>query len=289
MAKATAPAQTITIDVKPLLGPLANIVGAIIIAAAILISGSLYGGKTVTTTPTTTGTGTTTPPTTTGSVTVSLSQIQDLAKDSNNIVFGNKDSKVIFVEVSDPSCPFCHIAGGDNPDLNSAAGAQFKLASQGGSYVPPVAEMRKLVDQGKAAFVWIYTNGHGNGKMGTQALYCANEQGKFWAVHDLLMSREGYKIQNGYDIDQSTISADKVVGNDQSKSALLADFLKSAVDPSAMKSCLDSQKYVTRLDSDIAKASSLGVSGTPGFFVNETNFAGAYSFADMQATVNKYI
>jgi protein-disulfide isomerase len=35
----------------------------------------------------------------------------------------------------------------------------------------------------------------------------------------------------------------------------------------------------------MALGQSLGVSGTPGFFVNDTNFAGAYSFTDMESIV----
>src|SRR3989339_2189170 len=72
-----------------------------------------------------------------------LGQIKDLFN-KDVIKFGDADKKVIFVEVSDPSCPYCHIAGGLNPELNSQVGAQFKLVKDGGTYVAPVAEMKKL-------------------------------------------------------------------------------------------------------------------------------------------------
>jgi len=54
-------------------------------------------------------------------------------------------------------------------------------------------------------------------------------------------------------------------------------------DTNKLKSCIDSGKYDSRLTSDTQLASSIGVSGTPGFFVNDTNFAGAYSFKDMES------
>ncbi|KKP56374.1 MAG: hypothetical protein UR48_C0035G0011, partial [Microgenomates group bacterium GW2011_GWD1_33_9] len=44
-------------------------------------------------------------------------------------------------------------------------------------------------------------------------------------------------------------------------------------------------KYDDRLASDMALGRELGVSGTPGFFVNENNFAGAYSYKDMESVV----
>lgn len=204
-------------------------------------------------------------------VKVELNQIKDLfSKDL--IKFGNADSKVLFVEASDPSCPYCHIAGGLNPSLNKQVGTQFTLVKDGGTYVAPVLEMKKLVEQGKASFVWLYFNGHGNGELATKALYCAYEKGKFWEVHDLLMTSAGYDLLNN------------VVKNDKAQSGKLADFLKSA-NVADLKACLDSGKYDDRLASDMSLAASLGVSGTPGFFVNENNFAGAYSYKDMESVV----
>lgn len=217
--------------------------------------------------------------------TVTIDQIRALF-DGKHITFGKKDSKLVFYEISDPSCPFCHIAGGENLALNAQAGAQFKTAKDGGTYVPPVLEMRKLVDAGQAAFVWSYYPGHGNGEMGAKALYCAFEQGKFWQVHDLLMSEKGYEIMDGTDINQQPTKG-PIVKNDKTKSGDLAEFLKSAIDPGFMKSCLDSGKYDQTLTADTSLATgTFGIQGTPGFFVNTTSFNGAYSFKDMQSAVD---
>jgi protein-disulfide isomerase len=204
--------------------------------------------------------------------------------DKDLIKFGDAKSKVIFVEMSDPSCPYCHIAGGYDPELAAAVGARFKYVSAGGTYTPPGPEMEKLVEAGKASYIYIYYPGHGNGEMAMKALYCANEQGKFWEVKKLVMTDAGYALQNGQD---SAGKAPAVtVGNDKTKSADMANFLKSAIDPVFMQSCLDSGKYDARLQSDQDLAVSLGIQGTPNFYVNDTNFAGAYSFSDMQSVVD---
>jgi len=205
---------------------------------------------------------------------VTIDQVKALFTDKN-LAFGKKDSKVLFVEFSDPSCPYCHVAAGKNPNLNKQAGAQFAMAKDGGSYLPPVPEMKKMVDSGKAAFVWIYANGHGNGELGTKAMYCAKEKGKFWEVHDLLMSEAGYKLMN------------EQVKNDVAKAGEMADFLKSAVRAGDMQSCLESGKYDDRIASDMAIAQQFGFKGTPSFFVNTTNFGGAYSYKDMAPVVEK--
>ena len=193
---------------------------------------------------------------------------QDLVK------FGDANKKVLFVEVSDPSCPYCHAAAGLNGELNKEIGSQFTLVSDGGTYLAPVAEMKKLLDQNKVGYVWIYSNGHGNGEMGAKALYCANEKGKFWDVHSLLFTAAGYELVN------------TTVKNDVSKASVVADFLAKAVDKNFMTSCLSSDKYKDRLGKDIAVAQSLGVQGTPGFFVNTTNYPGAVSFNDMKSVVD---
>ncbi len=215
--------------------------------------------------------------------TATIAQIKDVFK-KDVIKFGKDNSKLLLVEIADPSCPFCHIAAGKNPTINNQS-AQFKLVADGGTYIPPVPEFKKLVDQGKAALAYIYSPGHGNGEMALKSMYCAFEKGKFWEVHDLLMSEKGYEIQNGTDV-AGTAATGPIVKNDKTKSGDMANFLTSAIDPAFMKSCLDSGKYDARIGADTQLASSLGVQGTPGFFINATNFAGAYSFKDMQSAVD---
>lgn len=204
---------------------------------------------------------------------ISLDVIQGIF-DKNVVKFGDKNRKVLFVEIGDPSCPYCHVADGHNPELASQIGTQFKYKSDGGSYIPPVTEMRKLVDAGKASYAYIYFPGHGNGEMGTKALLCAQDQGKFWQAHDLLYTNKGYDLLNN------------VVKNDKSKTKELVAFLGNSVDSGKLTDCLAKDTYAKRLTEDQDLASTLAVSGTPGFFVNDKRFDGAYSFSDMQSTVD---
>ncbi len=201
---------------------------------------------------------------------VELSQVKDVFNKAA-IKFGDGNEKLVILEISDPSCPYCQIAGGKNKELNTG---QFKLVADGGTYLAPVPEMRKLVDQGKASFALIYFPGHGSGEMGMKALYCAFEMGKFWEANDLILSKAGYDLMNN------------TVKNDKTQSGALADFLSSVVNASSVKSCLDSGKYDSQLTTDMSLASSVGVNGTPGFYINTTNFAGAYGYDAMEPVVN---
>lgn len=219
------------------------------------------------------GTATTPKATQQAKPTVSIDTIKGLfSKDL--LKFGDGNRKVLFVEIADPSCPYCHAADGVNHSIYKSLGASFQLKADGGSYVSPVAEMKKLVDSGQASYTYIYYPGHRNGEMGMKALYCAQEKGKFWEARNLIMSDAGYTLMN------------TTVQNDKTKSGVVSDFLKSVVDTTFMKSCLDSGKYDGRLTSDSALAVSLGVQGTPNFFVNATNFPGAYDYTSMKAVVD---
>lgn len=204
--------------------------------------------------------------------TITLNQVKD-AFNKSAIKFGDANNKLVILEISDPSCPFCAIAAGQNGELNKQVGSRFTLVSDGGTYVAPVPEIQKLVSSKKASFAYIYTPGHGNGEMGMKALYCAFENGKFWQVHDMLMNSQGYDLMNN------------TIKNDKTKSQEVANFLQSAIDSSFMKQCLDSGKYDGRLQQDTTLATGIGVSGTPGFFLNATQFNGAYNFSDMESAV----
>jgi protein-disulfide isomerase len=206
--------------------------------------------------------------------TISLDLIKSVFKKSI-VKFGDSNKKLLIVEVSDPSCPYCHVATGLNPELNKQMSDKFVMVAEGGTYVAPVAEFEKLVTAGKASLAYVYYPGHGNGEMGMKSMYCAFEKNKFWEVHNKLYTKEGYELMN------------TTVKNDKTKSQVVVDFLASVIDPKTLKECLDSGKYDTKLTEDKALAESLGIQGTPGFYVNTTLFAGAYSYKDMEATVNK--
>lgn len=197
-----------------------------------------------------------------------MTKVDGLFQNKENIILGNADAKLRFVELSDASCPFCHVAAGLNPELAKQMNPRFVSVADGGTYVPPVQEIRKLVEAGKAALAWFYTPGHGNGELGTLALYCANEQGKFWEAHDKLMSMEGYSLMN-----------DKIK-NDRTKFAEIVNLLGGNLDAGKLRSCLDSKKYEVRILTDPQLASEMGYGATPTFFVGDKVVEGASSWED---------
>lgn len=207
--------------------------------------------------------------------TVDLAKIKDMF-DGKHITFGKANAKLVITEVSDPSCPFCHIAAGLHPELNNTS-EQFKMKADGGTYEPPVPEIKKLVDSGKASYVFLYAPGHGSGEVGTQAMYCAYEQGKFWEAHDKLMTKAGYDLLNN------------VVKNDLAQANKVVELIGNVLDGNKLQSCLDGKKYANQAAEDTAFVQSLGFGATPTFFVNETVVEGAQSWSAFKPTVDELI
>lgn len=147
---------------------------------------------------------------------------------------GPKDAKVTIIEFSDFQCPFCQRAFTD-----AVAGIK-----------------RDYVDTGKVRFVYrdFPLSFHVNAQISGEASECADEQGKFWEMHDLLFTK-GQADGTGLD------------------SASLKQYAKDlGLDAAKFDSCLDTGKYKAEVQKDLADGSAAGVSGTPTFFIgNDKN------------------
>ena len=106
-------------------------------------------------------------PTPKGPVT-DVSFVMDLG--DNPKIKGDKNAKVILVEVSDFQCPFCSRFG-------KQAGAQID---------------KDYIDTGKIqhAFVDLPLGFHQHAQKAAEAAECAAEQGKFWEMHDRLFANQ---------------------------------------------------------------------------------------------------
>lgn len=268
MQKETSVQPEYVVNITPLLGPIAIVVASIIIAFSNIIS-----SNGIVTALSKVSLGSSNSPTAqvedtpTEKTNLSADKLQEIFNSESHIVLGSADSDNLIMEFSDPSCPYCHFAAGKNSELNStAAEGRFKLVADGGTYVAPVPEIKKLVEDGSAAYVWAFANGHSNGYLAAQAFYCAYEQDKFWPAHDLLMSYKGYNLINDE------------VKNDVGKIDKLVDFLKTAVDTNKLKECLSSERYKDEVQRDFDIALSTNFSGTPMYIVNDGVVSGAQPF-----------
>jgi protein-disulfide isomerase len=151
----------------------------------------------------------------------------------NAPVLGSVDAPVTIVEYNDFQCPVCH---------------GFFLAVFG-------ALKKNYIDTGKVRF---YNRDlpldtvHPNALRAAQAGRCANEQGKFWELHDLM---------NG---NPEQLDMNHILGFAQ----------EAGLDPAALKKCVSGGKYTKAIQRDIQEAGKLGIGGTPVFVVGKSTAKG---------------
>ena len=105
---------------------------------------------------------------------------------------------------------------------------------------------------------------HPNAMPAAMAAMAANEQGKFWDMHDKIFAN------------QQKMSRDQYIAYAKELKLDVAKFTKS-LDDAALKA---------HIEADMADAGKLGVSGTPGFFVNGKFLSGAKPFGEFATAIN---
>ncbi|MEK6886319.1 MAG: thioredoxin domain-containing protein [Nanoarchaeota archaeon] len=202
------------------------------------------------------GTTTTTP----GAQQPTIKTNVDMTVFADDIIKGSANAKVTIIEYSDPSCPFCAAAAGGSEMV-------AYMQSRGGTYEPALPGIFKnYVDTGKARFVFRYYPGHGKGQDAAKIMFCANEQNKFWEVHDVFFDNQ--KLMEAGD----TAGLKKLAVN-------------NGVDSSKLEACLATKKYDAKLTKDTQLGQAAGVGGTPSFAVNGQVIEGAVPFDTIQATI----
>jgi protein-disulfide isomerase len=106
---------------------------------------------------------------------------------------------------------------------------------------------------------------HGSEKA-AEASRCAGEQGKFWEYHDVLF------YSKLLDVD-----------------ALKEHARVLKLDGDRFDTCLDSGAETGAVKKDLDEAKSLGLTGTPSFFVNGHFFSGVVDYAALKDIVNQQL
>ncbi|HVT57796.1 MAG TPA: thioredoxin domain-containing protein [Thermoanaerobaculia bacterium] len=136
---------------------------------------------------------------------------------------GPINAPVTVVEFSDFQCPYCASL---RPTLEQV--------------------VARYGDKVRLVFRQFPLPQHGNAAKAAEAALCANEQGKFWPMHDALFG------------DQSKLD----VASLKSKAAALG------LDGQSFDACLDSGKEAAAVRGDFKAGEQAGVPGTPALFVN---------------------
>ena len=145
---------------------------------------------------------------------------------------GPENARITLVEFSDFECPYCSLAVGEVNAIMTAYPKDIKLI-----------------------YKQFPLSMHPHAPLAAAASLAANQQGKFWQMHDALfknfrkLSRENILVlAKGIGLDMDKFTAD-----------------------------LDSPKFQAVIKKDLADGESVGVYGTPSFFINGKHYNGPMS------------
>jgi protein-disulfide isomerase len=173
---------------------------------------------------------------------------------------GPADAAVVVVEFSDFQCPYCSAAEGTHEGLIS----QFK--AQDPSWEAAVPKLRELAEQGVIRFVYrdFPLGFHQNAQKAAEASECADDQGMYWEYHDRLFETGNLGL-----------------------AALKQHAADLGLDTAEFNDCLDSGSKAAEVQADMADGNSLGVTGTPAFFINGRLVSGAQPFSVLEQVINQ--
>lgn len=167
---------------------------------------------------------------------------------------GDRNAKVALVDFSDYQCTNCR---------------RFALQSE-----PQL--VNDYVNTGKVVLIFKHFPIFGPDSVtAAMASMCAQDQGKFWEFHDHLYQNQGTENSGWANADGMKRSASDL-----------------GLDRKQFDSCLDSGKYKTYVEGDLALAEKLGFPGTPSFVVMKSDgsslqeMSGAQPYSSFKTVVD---
>jgi len=156
---------------------------------------------------------------------------------------GSEAAPVTIVEFSDFQCPYCSRV---NPSID-------RVLENYGERVRVVFRQFPL------------NSIHPEAQKAAEASLCADAQGKFWEMHDVMFEEQ------------------KSLGVDQLKEKAA----RLGLDAEAFGACLDSDEYAEAVAADLRSGASMGVTGTPAMFINGRFLNGAVPYEQLAAIVDE--
>ncbi len=143
-------------------------------------------------------------------------------------MLGSKEASLTIVEFTDYQCPFCQ-------RFHTTAFPELK---------------KNYIDTGKVRFYSrdLPLDFHPNAMRAAEAARCANEQGQFWKLRDVMGANP-----NKLDMD-----------------SLVADATDLKMDVKAFRACVESEKYKNAVQTDVMEAMKIGANGTPTFVIGKS-------------------
>lgn len=182
-----------------------------------------------------------------GAVPVAITGVP--AAESKPYVRGNPDAPVEIVEFADFQCGACEsFATITEPDV-----------------------MKRIVEPGLARYVFydFPLEQHANSWPASHAAACADDQGKFWEMHDRIFR------------DQLTWSRAR-----NPKGSFEGMAKEIGLDARAWEECYDDRRHERRIAANLEEGKRRGVGSTPTFFVGNRKLTGVQGYDRIRAYVD---
>jgi len=157
--------------------------------------------------------------------------VAPLATGPRGVVVGPDSARIEIMEFSDFECPWC---------------ARFAVLQ-----MPDVRQRLLSTGRVRWRFVNFPLEGHTKSPYAHLAAACANEQGRFWEMHDLIYQNQEDWVTSG--------NLEKTIDG-------YAD--RAGLDKARYRSCVQERRTWGQVLADKALGDSLGLTGTPTFFLN---------------------
>jgi len=171
-------------------------------------------------------------------------------------ILGNPSAPITIVEFGDYQCERCY---------------QW-------FHTTKPALVKDYIGTGKANLIFVDMALLGrDSPIAAQATYCAEDQGRYWEFHDILYNSQE-NIDNGW------------ANSERLKAfAFSLDF-----DMELFSSCLDSGKYSKRVQYNISEARKNGATGTPTFFIvnsdgEQQKISGAQPYSVFKSVIDSML
>jgi len=178
----------------------------------------------------------------------------------------------------DPSIPLPeaegYLLGNPNAPVKVLEFADFECPACGQFYVLTEPDVRtRLVETGQISYRFLDypLPMHQNTWSASNAAACANEQGKFWEMHDMLFAEQDR--WNGE-------------ATSRPKGIMKGYAEKLGLDVGKWEQCFDDQKYLRNIQANRAEAERRMVASTPTFIIGSRMVPGSISFDKFKAYVD---
>ena len=155
---------------------------------------------------------------------------------------GPADAPVTIIEFSDFQCPYCSRVTPTLARLKDRYGDSIRIVFR--DY--PLLQI------------------HPNAAKAAEAGACANDQDKFWPMHDVMFANQAR-------LDVPSLKQHAAT---------------AGLDTATFEQCLDSGKHAAEWQKDAADAEKAGVQSTPAFFVNGRPVIGAQPYEQFAEVIN---